>query len=151
MAKNPRHSSRLRRMRLQHGLTQSQLAEIAGVEPKTVQRWESGANSPRLFSIQRMCAYFNATPADLGLLDTDQQREESQETHKSTLHLPQDQALPHRRPCCCLLLALPGSLLVTAGLALAAGKRRLLLSSRQVEESAQVMNRKRLIRRSTRG
>jgi hypothetical protein len=35
MAKDPRHSSPLRKIRLQHGLTQSQLAEIAGVEPKT--------------------------------------------------------------------------------------------------------------------
>src|SRR6266567_8829888 len=126
MAKDPRHPSPLRRIRLQHGLTQSQLAEIAGVEPKTVQRWESGANSPRLFSIQRLCAHFNAVPADLGLLDTDQQHEESQETHASIHHHPEDKAAPDRQPCCCLLLVLLASLLGTGGLVLAAGKRRLL-------------------------
>ena len=132
MAKDPRHPSPLRRIRLQHGLTQSQLAEIAGVEPKTVQRWESGTNSPRLFSIQRLCAHFNAVPADLGLLDTDQQHEESQETHASIHHHPEDKAAPDRQPCCCLLLVLLASLLGTGGLVLAAGKRRLLSSSQHV-------------------
>jgi transcriptional regulator with XRE-family HTH domain len=138
MAKDPRHSSPLRKIRLQHGLTQSQLAEIAGVEPKTVQRWESGTNSPRLFSIQRLCAYFNATPADLGLLDTDQPHEESQETRASIPHHSEDKASPDRQPCCCLLLMLLGSLLGTGGLVLAAGKRRLLSSSQHVQKSAQV-------------
>ena len=121
MAKDPRHPSLLRRIRLQHSLTQSQLAEIVGVEPKTVQRWESGTNSPSLSSIQRLCAHFNVTPVDLGLLDTDWQDEGSQETDASIRHEPEDRAVPVRKSCCRLLLMLLGSLLSTAGLVLSTG------------------------------
>ena len=126
MAKDPRHHSLLRRIRIQHGLTQSQFAEIAGVGPKTVQRWERGASSPRLFSIQRLCTHFNITPADLGILDTDQQQEESKEIQESIRHHPEDGTSPDQHPCCCFLLALLGSLLGTGALMLAAGMRRLL-------------------------
>lgn len=121
MAKNPDHSSLLRKIRLQHALTQSQFAQIAGVEPKTVQRWESGENSPRPFSIQRLCAHFNATPAELGL-NIEQQCEESQTIYPSIRHHPKDRLSPDRRFCCCLLLGLPGCLLCTGTVVLVAGK-----------------------------
>jgi transcriptional regulator with XRE-family HTH domain len=127
MAKNTRHPSPLRRIRLQHGLTQSQLAEIAGVEPKTVQRWESGANSPRLFSIQRLCAHFNAVPADLGFLDMDQQHEESQETHASIRHHSKDKASPDRQPCCCLCWLLARSVRQIRPLRIPSHDSRILL------------------------
>lgn len=120
MAKDLHYPSLLRRMRLQHGLTQSQFAEIAGVEPKTVQRWESGATAPRLFSIQRLCAHFNTTPAELGLLDMEQLYDESQETRGSTDHHRAGRLSPNDRQGCCLLLVLLGSLPCIAGLVLVA-------------------------------
>jgi transcriptional regulator with XRE-family HTH domain len=123
MAKDPLYPFLLRRMRLQHGLTQSQFAEIAGVEPKTVQRWERGVTSPRPFSLQRLCAHFNTTPAELGLLDTDPQHEESQETPASTrLHREERLASADHRRGCCLLLVLLGSLPCLAGCMLAGQK-----------------------------
>jgi transcriptional regulator with XRE-family HTH domain len=127
MAKDPRYPSLLRRIRLQHGLTQSQFAEIAGVDPKTVQRWETGATAPRLFSVQRLCEHFNTTPAELGLLDMDPQHDESQETRILTRQHLEGRTSPDERPGCCLLLVLLGLLLCTRGLLLAGQKCGMVL------------------------
>ena len=66
MAKQSRRNILLWEARVRHCLTQSQLAEIADVTPKTVQRWESGKSTPRAYSLQKLCMYFNDTPAGLG-------------------------------------------------------------------------------------
>src|SRR5205085_743340 len=126
MAKDPRRNSLLRRTRIQHGLTQSQFAEIAGVQPKTVQRWESGESSPRPYSIQRLCIHFNTTPADLGVLYADQQEEERKENHEPISHHAQNRTSPGHDPFCCLLLVLLGCLLLTVALVLVAGMERFM-------------------------
>jgi DNA-binding XRE family transcriptional regulator len=44
----------LRRLRFQAGLTQAKLAELADVELRTEQKWESGAINPPLTTIARL-------------------------------------------------------------------------------------------------
>ena len=52
---------RIKHLREQHGMTQSELASIAGVTDKAVSTWENGVNIPRMGVLQRMADYFNVT------------------------------------------------------------------------------------------
>ena len=45
-------------LRLQHGLSQGELADIAGVTNKAVSAWERDRIVPRMGPIQRMADYF---------------------------------------------------------------------------------------------
>lgn len=49
---------RIRILREQRGITQSQLAEICNVSDKAVSTWEKGRNIPRMGAIQKMADYF---------------------------------------------------------------------------------------------
>jgi len=49
---------RIKKMREQRGITQSELAEICKVSDKAVSTWENGRNIPRMGAIQRMADYF---------------------------------------------------------------------------------------------
>lgn len=52
-------------------LTQSQVAEIAGVSSKTEWNWEQGKSFPNAAQLLSMCVAFNCTPNDLmGWYDT---------------------------------------------------------------------------------
>lgn len=51
-------SEQLFRLRKQHGLTQEQLGEIAGVSRQTVSKWELGETSPELEKLHLLCDYF---------------------------------------------------------------------------------------------
>lgn len=53
---------RLTRTRLERNLTQAQLAEMAGISKRTLERLESGASATRLTSFIRVCR-------SLGLLE----------------------------------------------------------------------------------
>lgn len=48
-----------------HGLTQSQLGEIAGVSDKAVSTWEAGIKMPRMGALQRIATHFNISTASL--------------------------------------------------------------------------------------
>lgn len=52
-------------LRVAHGLTQLQLAEIAGVSRGAVSQWEGGFSEPRMGAIQKIADYFNITKARL--------------------------------------------------------------------------------------
>lgn len=52
-------------LRVAHGLTQLQLAEIAGVSRGAVSQWEGGFSEPRMGAIQKIADYFNITKASL--------------------------------------------------------------------------------------
>lgn len=75
MAKQPSPNLLLQRERMQHFLTQSELAEIIGVATKTVQRWELGLSTPRAYYMRKLCEYFGKTPEVLGFSDSDQAEE----------------------------------------------------------------------------
>ena len=49
---------RIKMLREQRGITQSELAEICKVSDKAVSTWENGRNIPRMGAIQRMADYF---------------------------------------------------------------------------------------------
>jgi transcriptional regulator with XRE-family HTH domain len=76
MAKTSRPKTGIQRVREQHRLTQSEFADIAGVSPKTVQRWEQGTYIPRDYSLYRLCEHFNIMPEVLDVHNTDEDDEE---------------------------------------------------------------------------
>lgn len=53
--------SNIRQLRESHGLTQSELGQIAGVSDKAVSTWESDLKIPRMGAVQRMADYFGLT------------------------------------------------------------------------------------------
>lgn len=46
---------RLAQVRLRHNLTQAQVAEMAGVSKRTVERWESGSGAPQITTLLGIC------------------------------------------------------------------------------------------------
>jgi transcriptional regulator with XRE-family HTH domain len=122
MANISRHKTGFQRVREQHGLTQCEFAEIAGVSTKTVQRWERGISTPRGYSLQRVYEHFHTTPEALGVFDTDEHEHEEiaqQEPGQGAEDSPSKEQ--HSSYCLllllgCLLLAL---VLVAAGARLA--------------------------------
>ena len=52
-------------LRKQHGLTQDELAKIAGVSRGAVSQWEGGFSEPRMGAVQRMADYFGIKKSDL--------------------------------------------------------------------------------------
>jgi transcriptional regulator with XRE-family HTH domain len=55
----------LRRIRVQRGITQAQLAELAAVDLRTVQRLESGTYNARLRALERLCEGLGVEPGEL--------------------------------------------------------------------------------------
>ncbi len=49
----------IRRLREEHGLSQSQLGQIAGVTDKAVSTWEIDSKVPRMGAVQKMADFFN--------------------------------------------------------------------------------------------
>jgi len=63
----------IKQLRERHGLSQKELADIAGVTDKAVSTWEVGKKTPRMNVVDRMSAYFNIPKSrildDHGLYD----------------------------------------------------------------------------------
>lgn len=57
--------NRIKDLRKQHNLTQSELGKIAGVSNKAVSAWEKGAAMPRVGAVERMSIYFKMTKTEL--------------------------------------------------------------------------------------
>ena len=51
----------IKRIRLEHGLSQSELGKIAGVSDKAVSTWELGLKTPRMGAVEKMANYFGIT------------------------------------------------------------------------------------------
>lgn len=49
----------IKRLREQHGLTQEEFGEIAGVSAKAVSKWESGQADPRMGAVQKLADHFH--------------------------------------------------------------------------------------------
>ena len=58
-------ASNIRKLRLNHGLSQQELAIIAGVSDKAVSTWESGKKIPRMGAIQKMADHFGILKSDI--------------------------------------------------------------------------------------
>ena len=59
------HEDRLRAARLAAGLTQAQAAQIAGVSPRTYQRYEAGTHAPNADCVRRLAAAVGASPEQI--------------------------------------------------------------------------------------
>lgn len=58
-------AEKLYELRQDNDLSQARLAEIAGVDRKTINRIENGHFSPALDTIVRLCTALNVSPSDL--------------------------------------------------------------------------------------
>lgn len=72
----------IRRLREDHGLTQQELGDIAGVTDKAVSSWEAGLREPRMGAIQRMADYFHVTKCSIIEDDPDSFRHVSEDEAK---------------------------------------------------------------------
>ena len=54
----------LRALRLERGLSQARLAELAGLTTEAVSRFERGAKEPRLSSLERLAAALQVRSGD---------------------------------------------------------------------------------------
>ena len=55
----------IRYLRESHGLSQTELGEIAGVSDKAVSTWENNLKFPRMGPIERMANYFGISKSDI--------------------------------------------------------------------------------------
>lgn len=62
-------SSRLYQERRKLGLSQAQLADKLGVDPKTVSRWEQGTSFPAIHLHKELSDLFGKPPVELGLFE----------------------------------------------------------------------------------
>lgn len=52
-------SQKIYRLRTESGMTQQELAKVAGVSDKAVSAWEKGIRDPKLQPLRRICEYFH--------------------------------------------------------------------------------------------
>ena len=55
----------IKRLRESKGLTQEDIAKIAGVSFQAVSTWESGKKNPRIGAVEKLCVRFNLKKSDL--------------------------------------------------------------------------------------
>lgn len=51
----------IKRIRLEHGLSQAEFGKIAGVSDKAVSTWELGTKTPRMGAVEKIANYFGIT------------------------------------------------------------------------------------------
>lgn len=61
----PNKQSRLRTLRLSHGLSQSALAAAVGVSTRAVKYWEHGQRTPNATSLLALAHHFDVPPESL--------------------------------------------------------------------------------------
>lgn len=57
--------NQIKKFRLSHSWTQSQLADKLNVSAQTVSNWETGLKSPRMGAIQKMASLFNVNESEI--------------------------------------------------------------------------------------
>lgn len=55
----------IKNLRLQHNLSQAELANVAGVSDKAVSSWEQNKSVPRMGAIQKMADFFRIQKSDI--------------------------------------------------------------------------------------
>ena len=55
----------IKRLRIMHGLSQKELARIAGVSDKAVSTWENGTKEPRMGAVQKIADHFGLKKSNL--------------------------------------------------------------------------------------
>jgi transcriptional regulator with XRE-family HTH domain len=62
----------IKRLRIERGMSQKELAAIVGLSDKAVSTWENEGKLPRMGVIERLSAHFNITKSELLDLDNSQ-------------------------------------------------------------------------------
>ena len=55
----------IKRLRLEHGMSQAEFGAIAGVTDKAVSTWETGTKEPRMSAIAKLAEYFHIQKSDI--------------------------------------------------------------------------------------
>ena len=55
----------IKRLREMHGMTQADMAKIAGVSDKAVSTWENGIKEPRMGAVERIAAHFGVKKSQI--------------------------------------------------------------------------------------
>lgn len=77
-------NEQLREEREKRGWSRAYIAEHIGVaDPKTIGRWERGSASPSAYFLQRLCALFQMSAAELGLWQRNNQPSPMESEHLS--------------------------------------------------------------------
>lgn len=78
----------LKRLRMQNELTQEQLAEVFGVSPQAISRWELGSTYPDITLLPTIARYFDITTDELLGVDVENKQKELDEIlkHNTELH-----------------------------------------------------------------
>ena len=89
---NEKFAERLKQLRLQHGLTQKELAKVMGVSSSAVGMWEIGRNEPDYKTLKRLADFFKVS-IDYLLGKTDdptppQKRLEDYPWYRAVKHIP---------------------------------------------------------------
>lgn len=96
-------SSDIQALRVRHGWTQKELAEILGTDPVTVSRWERGKSQPRPSAATRLEKLASGLPSDIqslvSLVGVSRARSVLRRTSLMSLRLPKQRfaASPMRR------------------------------------------------------
>ena len=59
------YNEKLKEIRIQHGMSQEQLAELLHVTRQTVSKWEQGVNQPDIYTFKQYCTIFNVSLDEL--------------------------------------------------------------------------------------
>ena len=76
-------SKNIKKLRLEHNLSQKEFAKIAGVSDKAVSTWENGTKEPRMGTIQKIADFFGIKKSDI-IEDNDDDLPELTEKNRST-------------------------------------------------------------------
>ena len=58
-------SKNIKKLRLEHNLSQKEFDKIAGVSDKAVSTWENGTKEPRMGTIQKIADFFGIKKSDI--------------------------------------------------------------------------------------
>ncbi len=77
----------IQKLRIDHGLTQEQLAEMLGVSRQSVSKWEMEQSLPEVDKIVQMSRLFSVGTNEILLEETDRKKLRSQEVHLGSIYL----------------------------------------------------------------
>lgn len=69
--------NRVKEIRLKHGVTQTEIAEVAGVSQRAVSQWETGKTDPSAASVSKIAAKYGEDAESIVFEDTKKDPENS--------------------------------------------------------------------------
>lgn len=84
---------KIKELREEKGLTQTELGAIAGVTDKAVSTWEKGLREPRMGAVEKLSSYFNIPKSELLCLSDENPERSTPLTDKELDELRDDTQL----------------------------------------------------------